>query len=413
MKFVEQTEWKWLPIRDLRPNPANSNKHSDEQIERLVKLIKYYGWRQPIIISNRSGLIAAGHARLLAAKAMGMSEVPVQYQNFEDDDEERGFLVSDNAIASWAELDLSLINTQLGDFDPGFDLDLLGIKDFTLDMSDKEFGSGEDEVPEAPPEPVVKRGELWILGEHRLLIDDCTSKENVERLMAGEKANMVFTDPPYGMDLDTDYTFAKNTYANVKSNGGNKYKPVIGDDRDFDPGTIFSIFEYCSEIFLWGADYYADKILKRNDGSWIVWDKRQNDSDDDEAAKSADKAFGSAFELCWSKTKHKRLFARIRSGIFGVNNEQGNSKRVHPTEKPVQLAQWFIERWSKDTNTLVDLFLGSGSTLIACEKTNRRCFGMEIDANYGQVIIERWQKFSGKKAVREDGVTFDSLKGGK
>jgi DNA modification methylase len=235
---------------------------------------------------------------------------------------------------------------------------------------------------------------------------DSTAITDVDRLIAGEKVDMVFTDPPYGMNLDTDYSFAKNTYENVKSKGGNKYTPVIGDNEDFKPeliNTVFAAFIDCREVFLWGADYYADLLTNRNDGSWIVWDKRQNDEFNDLKAESADKAFGSSFELCWSKSKHKRLMARIRSGIFGVNNEQGNSKRVHPTEKPVQLAEWFFERWGKPTDKVVDLYGGSGSTLIACEKTNRSCFMMELDPKYCDVIVARWEKYTGKKAELVDG----------
>lgn len=401
---------KMVAIAELagKRNKKNRNTHPPEQIAELVEQFRFQGIRHPIIISNRTGLIVAGDGRFQAAQKMGMIAFPVDFQDFANEAEEFSFGIADNSIASWAQLDLKAIHLDLPDMEP-FPLERLAIQGFELEPTPGE--TDPDAVPEPPKVAKTKRGELWILGEHRLLIDDCTVKENIERLMAGERADMVFTDPPYGINLDTDYSFATNTYDNVKSKGGNKYTAVAGDAEDYDPTPILSAFPYCTEIFLWGADYFAERIPQKNSGSWVVWDKRQNDETDDAKAESADKAFGSSFELCWSKTKHKRVFARIRSGIFGVNNEQGNSKRVHPTEKPVQLAEWFFDRWGKGAKNIWDGYLGSGSTLIACEKTNRRCFGMEIEPLYGDVILDRWEKFSGKKAVREDGTTWAEVKG--
>jgi DNA modification methylase len=219
--------------------------------------------------------------------------------------------------------------------------------------------------------------------------------------MDGQKADMVFTDPPYGMFLDADYTSMKSKFKG--SSGGAKYENVKGDHEDFNPefiNTIFSAFGYCKEIFLWGADYYADLLSDRNSGSWIVWDKRGDES--------ADKMFGSAFELCWSKARHKRMLARVKwAGIFGMEKEH-DKKRCHPTQKPVDLVTWFFDYFSmKDKIVVVDLFGGSGSSLIACEKTARECRMMELDPKYCDVIIKRWQDFTGKQATLEaTGETF-------
>lgn len=389
---------EWVDIHCLQPHPKNRNKHSIEQIERLSELIRYQGWRHPIIVSEHSGYVVAGHGRLEAAKKLGLLKVPIHTQDFLDDDQEYAFLVSDNAIASWAELDLSGINSDIGELGPEFDINLLGIKDFVLEPADK-FKSDPDEVPEVT-ESICKLGELYQLGNHRLLVGDCTVKENVDRLMGGEEADMVFTDPPYGMNLDTEFSSMKGSTKILVGNKGNSYSKVIGDAEDYDPTPLFELFDYVREMFLFGADYYAERLKDKNAGSWIVWDKRQNDALDDLTATSADRAFGSAFELCWSKAKHKRTFARIRSGVFGVKNEDGTSSRCHPTQKPVQLTEWFFENWGKETKLVWDGYLGSGSTLIACEKTNRRCYGMEIDPHYCDVIIARWEKFTGKKAAK-------------
>ncbi len=200
----------------------------------------------------------------------------------------------------------------------------------------------------------------------------------MEALMAGKRANMVFTDPPYGMNLEVK-SWNKEA-RNGKYYGHNKnYKNVQGDaTKDFNPLfilNIFDVFSYCKEIFLWGADYYSELIKDKNKGGWIVWDKR--DKLEDVEWKTSE------FELCWSKSKHQRKIARIRwLGLHGMESED-TRRRVHPTQKPVKLIIWFLEKFSKFQNeTIVDLFLGGGSLLIGTAKTNRICYGMEIDPIY-------------------------------
>ena len=229
---------------------------------------------------------------------------------------------------------------------------------------------------------------------HRLMCGDSTKEEDVEKLMNGNKANVVYTDPPYGMNLDADFS------GMVGIGKGNKYKDVKGDKDDVTNElitTVFKNFDYCKEIFLWGADYFAELIPNRNKGSWVVWDKQNNG----EGCKDAyDKMFGSNFELCWSKNKHKRALARVLwKGFFGMQNED-TKKRVHPTQKPIELAKWFLDKFSDENDIVVDLFGGSGSTLIACEQLNRNCYMMELDEHYIDVIIQRWENFTGEKAVK-------------
>ena len=206
--------------------------------------------------------------------------------------------------------------------------------------------------------------------------------------MDGRKADMVFTDPLYGMNLDTDFSKMKS-----KNEGsGNVYSEVIGDDIAFDPTVFFVYFDYCREQFWFGADYYVEYLLKG--GSWVVWDKRESA----DTGKNVDARIGSKFELCWSMSKHQRDIARIMwAGMFGVKDD---SKRCHPTQKPVQLAEWFFDKWGKGKSVVADPFLGSGSTLIACEKTNRKCYGMELEPKYCDVIIKRWKDFTGGKAEK-------------
>jgi DNA modification methylase len=201
------------------------------------------------------------------------------------------------------------------------------------------------------------------------------------------KPDLLLTDPPYGMNLNTDFTDMKGI------SGGNQYRPVINDDKDFDPSHLMDY----NEVFLWGADYYAERILNRNDGSWFVWDKTEGGI---RTNSTYDKMFGSNFELCWSKVKHKRqVIPVLWKGIFGLSKED-TKKRIHPTQKPTKLIRFFIDTFSKENHSILDPYLGSGSTLIACEQTNRICYGMEIDPAYIDVIIQRWENFTGKKAIK-------------
>lgn len=382
----------WVDPNTLQMDHKNRNIHPPEQIEQLIKIIRYQGWRHPIVVSNQDQLIKAGHGRVMAAIQMGLKEVPVSYQDFDDDTMAYTFLISDNAIASQASLDLSGINTDIGDFGP-FDIELLGMKDFSVTAVEKlEPGCDEDEVPEHV-EPKTKMGDCYSLGAHRLLCGDSTSVDAVEKLMNGEKADMVFTDPPYGMFLETNYDQMFSTDSSHR-NTGERFSKVKGDHEDFSPeliNTIFAAFPNTDEIFLWGADYYSELIPDRKKGSWIVWDKRCNEN--------MDKVTGNTFELCWSKQKHKRLIARlIWSGHHGMQTDDTKT-RVHPTQKPSKLIEWFFERWGNPKDKVVDLFGGSGSTLIACEKTNRKCFMLELDPHYVDVIIARWEKYTGKKAI--------------
>jgi DNA modification methylase len=405
MSSIKSDKISIVDIEQVIPNPKNANRHSIEQIKRLEKLIKYQGFRNPLIISNRTGFLVVGHGRLEAAINLGMQKVPVIYQDFESEAQEYAYLISDNEIARWAELDKQAVYEDLKEIELD-DIELLGLEDFTLpDVDELDPQADEDEVPEVE-HPITRRGDIWLLGKHRLMCGDSTMIDDVEKLMNGKKADMVFTDPPYGMFLDTDYSKMHKETGYNSAVGGKSYDKIKGDNNDFKEEfiqNIFTCFAYCKEIFLWGADYYKDLIP--SGGSWIVWDKRSSENH-----ANLDKLLGSAFELCWSKEKHKRDIARVLwSGHHGMNKED-TKKRCHPSQKPSGLCEWFLDRWGKDKNIIADVFLGSGSTLIACEKTNRKCYGMELDEKYCDIIINRWQNYTGKKATLEStGQTYEEL----
>ncbi len=195
--------------------------------------------------------------------------------------------------------------------------------------------------------------------------------------------------------MSNNTTFAKEK--GIKN--GKKYENVIGDHNDFSEeliNTIFACFYDCKEIFIWGADYFAELLPNKNEGSWIVWDKRIDEN--------FDKMYGSAFELCWSKSKHKREIARIRwASAFGTEKEFDH-KRHHPTQKPTQLASWFFNKWSKENDLIVDLYLGSGTSIITSHQLKRKCYGMELDPKYCQVIIDRMKKLDPTLVIKKNGV---------
>jgi len=279
-------------------------------------------------------------------------------------------------------------------------------------------GAGGDEFDTTPDDGPTRcqLGDLWSIGGvHRLLVGDCTDPANVARLMQGERADAVITDPPYGMKLDTDYTQMAEwanrqpggKYEGFRRKGGSsksiKHAPVIGDDRPFNPSHIFDLFGYVAEMFLFGADYYAEKIPDRSSGSWLVWDKRE-----DSQGGNVDTMFGSSFELCWSRSAHKRDIVRVRwAGYFGTET-QDTKKRVHPTQKPIQVIEWILDKYTKDNHLVVDVYLGSGTTMVAANNLGRRCFGCEIEPRYADVVLKRMESL-GLSAVRceAEGLTVE------
>ncbi len=398
---------EWVEIEKLKPNPKNPNRHSEAQIKRLADIIKYQGWRHPII-TDSNYLIWAGHGRLEAAKLLKIQKVPVHIQEFLSEEQAYAFLVSDNAIASWAELDLANINMELPALGPDFDIDMLGIEDFVLEPADKGGLTDEDSVPEVASNKSSRciLGDLWILGSHRLLCGDSTSSENVARLMNGEKADMVFTDPPYGIGIDPKrYDNSNpNGWKSYEKNKINSLNKIEGDAAPFDFSLVSQALTTPKESFIFGANNFLHLVPDYQKGSWFCWDRTGG-------SEGLLNMLGSSFELCWSKQRHKYQIVRLTwKGANGHNKKDDGDNKKHPSQKPVKLAEWFFNEYGEVGEKILDLFLGSGSTLIACEKTNRKCYGMEIDPHYCDVIIERWQKYTGKEAIREDGIKWVDLK---
>ena len=356
-------------IKDLiraEYNPRKINKI--QEIDLRESLIRF-GLVDPIIINvnkERKNIVIGGHQRIKIWAELGNNDIECNELNLTLDKER--------------ELNIRL-NKSGGSFDDDlikefFEYEELTEWGFTPDelFEPDEKTNGlinDDEIPEVK-ESKVKRGDIWQLGEHRIMCGDSTSSDDVEKLMNGEKAEMVFTDPPYGMNA-------------VSKSGvlSARYKTdIIGDDNTDVARDSFSLIHSlydCKQIW-WGANYYSE-FLPSTEG-WIVWDKNNGGSDQTDC------------ELAWTNF-------RSVCRLYKQASEKRN--RVHPTQKPVELFLWVIEKFKVEFSIVLDVFLGSGSTLIAAEKLNRKCYGMELDEKYCDVIIERWEQFTGKKADKING----------
>jgi len=383
-----------VPIENLKLHPKNPRVHPDSAINKLAKSMREFGWTNPILASEE-GFVLAGHARLKAAKKAGIKEVPVIFLPLRGVKAE-AYMIADNKLQDETDWDLPKLKDLLQELDIGdINIDITGFEHSDIEELMAQFyepDEKDDEAPETPEEPITKLGDLYKLGEHRLLCGDATKIEDVEKLMNGQKADMVFTDPPYGINLDTDYSpISKNWKGRVSYCDSKTYKKIIGDNKIFN----FKDFDWldCREQFWWGANYYLKELPVG--GSWFIWDK---------TAGHTQQVVGSEFEMLWSKQKHRQEILMVKwAGVMGLQT-QDIKKRIHPTQKPIQLCEWFIHKFSNKDNIIIDLFGGSGSTLIACEKLKRRCYMMEIDPYYCDVIVKRWEKYIGKNAEREKGI---------
>lgn len=386
-------------VESLIPYARNARTHSDAQVAQLAASIQEWGWTTPVLI-DEAGSIIAGHGRVMAARKLGIEDVPVMVARGWSEAQRRAYVLADNQLATNAGWDMDLLKVELGDLDGmGFDLNLIGFDNVGDLLIDETEGlTDPDDVPEVPETPVTVLGDVWTLGRHRLMCGDSTSIADIERLTEGRAIDLVLTDPPYGIAVvkggmvGADFGVAKK----------GTYKPIIGDETT---DTAIDSYNACisigvKKIVLWGGNYFADRLPPSS--CWLVWDKR------------GDSGIVNTFadcELAWSNmTSPARVHKQLWNGMI---REGEKDKRIHPTQKPIALFEWCIENYTKKQESILDLFLGSGSTLIACEKTDRLCFGMEMSPDYCDVIITRWQEFTGQKAIHaETGKTFDEMSNG-
>jgi len=373
---------KTVSVEKLIPYVRNSRTHSDGQVAQIAASIKEFGWTNPILVDGESGVIA-GHGRLLAARKLGQKEVPVIELAHMTESQKRAYVIADNQLAMNAGWDTTLLSLELADLkEQGFEMDVLGFDPKELDnLLEPEQVDGltdEDAVPEVPVEPKTKLGDIYQLGNHRLMCGDSTSIDAVEKLMDGQKADMVFTDPPY----------------NVAFNGRSGKHDVIKNDNLPDNEFRNFIAEICNVIkvidpkayYIWcNWKFYGvlQELLEYK--TCIVWAKN---------VFGMGQGYRHQHEFCLFHGKIDEV-VKNESDLWEIKKD---TNYVHPTQKPVALSVRAFSNHVKLLNVL-DLFGGSGSTLIGAEQTGRKAFLMELDPKYCDVIVKRWEDFTGKKAV--------------
>jgi DNA modification methylase len=374
---------KTVSVEKLIPYVKNSRTHSDGQVAQIAASIKEFGWTNPILVDGESGVIA-GHGRLLAARKLGQKEVPVIELKHMTESQKRAYVIADNQLAMNAGWDTTLLSLELADLkEQGFEMDVLGFDPKELDnLLEPEQVDGltdEDAVPEAPVEPKTKLGDIYQLGNHRLMCGDSTSIDAVEKLMDGQKADMVFTDPPYNID----YQGVKDKREKIKND-----KMPDNEFVDFLTESLMG----CEVMYVCCSWHYAHLFreamirLARQPKAMIVWDKVN-------PAQHLDKYF----------KQHEIIFyygdyggqKTLRGDVWTLKRQKNT---VHPTMKPVELIEIALQD-NVGKKIVYDGFGGSGSTMIACEKLGRQARLMELDPKYCDVIVKRWEDFTGKKAV--------------
>ena len=385
-------------VSDLIPYINNSRIHSEEQITQIISSIKEFGFTNPILLSPDNSIIA-GHGRLQAVKRLGHEEVPCIIISGLTKTQIKALIIADNQLALNAGWDLEKLSVEIeGLEEDKFDLNILGFEDEFLNDLRKEEVKGlieDDETPEVDESKVkCKLGDLWLLGDHRLLCGDSTKEQDVLKLVNNTNIDLIFTDPPYGINEKGDRS----------NRGGLAQGNKLKDFKDDTIKYAVDAFNICNKLLKinrqvwWGANYYCHYLPLSN--NWFVWDKRVEEKQKDTQSDC---------ELAWVKSKWSsiRIFRHLWKGM--MKGSEHGQRRVHPTQKPIALAEWSFD-YFKEVNTVLDLFGGSGSTLIACQKQNKKCFMMEFEPLYADTIIQRWQQFTGKEATHEQtGKTYNSI----
>ncbi len=422
--------------------PYNRNPRlNDTAVEAVARSLREFGWRQPIVV-DKDNIIVVGHTRWKAAKSLGMTEVPVHVAHELTPEQAKAYRLADNQTASIADWDMQLLPLELAELkELGIDLLTLGWNSEELTEIMAPAGNAglidPDEIPQPPAEATTKRGDLWILGEHRLLCGDSSKPDDVDRLLGGAQIHLVNTDPPYNVkveprsnnaiaaglssftvtnthhqkfDVERHPEKVKGTHRQLRP----KDRPLMNDfvsDSDFDAmlaawfGNIARVLIPGGGFYIWGG--YANcgnyppvlKAMSLYFAQAIIWDKQH--------PVLTRKDFMGAHEWCfygWKEGAAHRFFGPANIPDLWHVKKINPQSMIHLTEKPVELAARAITYSSKPGENVLDLFGGSGSTLIACEQHGRHAYLMELDPLYADVIVARYEAFSGKKAVREGAV---------
>jgi DNA modification methylase len=370
-----------VPINTVKANPNNPRIIKDDKFAKLVKSINEFPQMlnlRPIVV-NDDMVVLGGNMRLKACKEAGLKEIPIIKASELTEQQQKEFIVKDNVGYGewdWNDLANNWDSEQLIDWGldiPGFDAEV-------LEAEEDEFA-----VPEGGIETDIVLGDLFEIGEHRLLCGDSTDIDQVAKLMNGQKADMIFTDPPYGINIGNQSQGKGGGVAKKIDYGVNEWDKQIPYDA------INLSLSICDNVVLWGANYYADKLPPSS--CWIVWDKDNGETD-----------FADC-ELAW--TSYNKSVKKFRWKWMGMIQEdmKNKEKRVHPTQKPVALAEWTFNEF-KAGNNILDLFLGSGSTMVAAHQLKRNCYGMELDPKYCQVILDRMIKLDPTLEIKRNGQPY-------
>ena len=389
-------------LSELIPYINNSRKHSDDQVTQIAASIKEFGWTNPILVDGDNGIIA-GHGRIMAAKKLNMTEVPVIELAHLSKEQRKALIIADNKLALNSDWDSNLLAIELKDLqDLGFDLNLTGFADKELaDILKPDQVEGltdEDAVPEPPKEPITKLGDIYQLGNHRLMCGDSTSIDDVDKLMPDNLiANMCFTDPPYLMDF-TGGIHADGSKSFNSSHGAIKNDKMSKEEGNNFLDSINSMIQikvdgaFYISFYRLGIDNYYSSLNRTGlkPRSLIIWDKGNHTLSNSDYMSMYEPIF-----YGWVNN-HKFYGGNNGMDIWKVKRTAKNE--LHPTMKPVELVEKAVLDGSAVNGVVLDLFGGSGTTLIACEKHNRHAYLMELEPKYCDVIVKRWEDFTGKKA---------------
>lgn len=390
---------EYLDIDKLKMYENNAKLHQDEDINAIKKSIELFGFDDPIGIWSDENVIVEGHGRLIAAKKLKMKKVPVIRLDHLSDEERKAYALAHNKITELSEWENEILNLELDDLSTIFDMSEFG---FDLDniLQENEKTIIEDKIPD--DDNIKKRcrkGDIWKLGDHRLICGDSTDENIIKQLMNNEHAELLLTDPPYGINvvsvnkkISSDKPFVSKGKVGYGEKGKNKivdcneYAPIIGDNTTETAKKCYELLKkYTKNQIIFGGNYFTDFLKPSR--CWLVWDKENTGN------------FADA-ELAWTSfEKGVKLYKFMWNGLCreGSRKVEGK-KRVHPTQKPVGMLADILKDFSEENDSILDCFGGSGSTLIACEQLKRRCFICELDENYCDVIIQRWENLTGGKA---------------
>jgi DNA modification methylase len=398
-------------VSDLIPYINNSRTHSEEQITQLISSIKEFGFTNPILLAPDNSIIA-GHGRLQAVKRLGHEEVPCIIVQGLTKTQIKALIIADNQLALNAGWDLEKLSVEIeGLKDEDFNIDILGFEDdFIKDLLNKQNQglTDEDAVPEVKENPKSKSGDIFVLGNHRLMCGDATIQADVEKLMNKSLADLLHTDPPYNVN----YSNADRPKASKTDLGKIKNDVMSNDDfyiflnQSF--VTAFTVLKEDSSAYVWHSSAEQINFTKAfvdagfKFSQQIIWKKPM---------LLGRGKYQWAHEPCLFGSKGSPYFTddRTKTTVWDFGGYD-KSKNVHPTQKPIFIPEEAINNSSKQGSNVLDLFGGSGSTLIACEKLGRNGFILELDPKYCDVIIQRWQQFTGKEAIHEQsGKTYNSI----